>query len=98
MIHFNVEQYLSLSKLYFSYLNKHSVDLKNYERWYYLNDAKGPNFSIDAYGIEGIYKKGKLAKVYIPLGLSDNLIISMYMWQSELNLWLSSKNQLSLSR
>ncbi len=98
MVHFNIEQYLDLSKLYLLYTTKNTVDIKNYERWFYLNDAKGPNFSIDAYGIEGIYKKGKLAKVYIPLGLSDNLIISMYLWQTEINKWLSAKNHTALAR
>jgi hypothetical protein len=62
-----------------------------------INTKGAPN-GFQAIGITDLYNNDKIAKIYIPYSLPENLILSFYTWQLSLHDFLNSKNETSFAK
>ena len=104
--YFSIVEYLKISKIYLDYLKYLDGDSKNSENigwddrlktWAYNIDIKGAMQQFQAIGIKNIYKN-KIAKIYLPYSLGDNLIMSFFQMQVCLHQALLRNNDSQLAR
>lgn len=102
---YSINVYLRLGEIYMDYLKKSSDGAPSTtDNWVSkfrtfdldINNGGAAN-SFQAIGINDIYNE-RLAKIYIPYSLPDDLTISFYSWQIALHNFLAEKGYLNLAK
>ncbi len=98
---FSINEYLKLSSIYLKSLSKEEDDKswpEEFLQWSYEFDTRGASLGAQAVGITGIYKgQAPMAKIYLPYSLSDEQIMSFYLWQVAMHKQLANKNKFDLA-
>ncbi|MES2691539.1 MAG: hypothetical protein V4658_14115 [Bacteroidota bacterium] len=96
---YSIQQYLQLGVIYLDYLkavsngNPTTTDAWITQfRTYDINiNTKGAANGFQAIGITDLYSNDKIAKIYIPYSLPENLTLSYYSWQFSIHNFLTEK-------
>lgn len=97
---YSIQQYLQLGVIYLDYLktvsngNPSTTDTWITQfRTYDINvNTKGAANGFQAIGVTDLYSNDKIAKIYIPYSLPENLTLSYYSWQFAIHSFLKEKN------
>jgi|688.fasta_scaffold11422_14 hypothetical protein len=97
---YSIQQYLQLGIIYLDYIkavsngNPVTTDAWITQfRTYDINvNTKGAANGFQAIGITDLYSNDKIAKIYIPYSLPENLTLSYYSWQFAIHNFLKEKN------
>ncbi len=108
--YYDVNQYLKLAQFYYLFVAADNVEnaensceikgnlVRSYKRWYDQINLKGAANDVQAIGIKGIYSDARIAKIFIPSGLSDFNTMSFYLWQKAIHEILAENNKNKLAQ
>jgi hypothetical protein len=97
---YSIQQYLQLGVIYLDYLKAVGTGNPGINdawvtqfRTYDVNvNTKGAANGFQAIGVTDLYSNDKIAKLYIPYSLPENLTLSYYSWQVAIHYFLKEKN------
>ncbi|WP_223645527.1 hypothetical protein [Corallococcus sp. EGB] len=65
---------------------------ESFGQWARAFETRGAAYGGQAVGVLGIYDSQRVAKIFLPSGLSDDMIMSFYTWQLEIHNTLKAQN------
>lgn len=102
---FHLRNYVEMSKIWANYkksINEGPAALKisswraNFKTWFSRNNILGSAYYTQAYGVSEIYSSGKVAKIFVPYSLSDEMTLEILQRQMMLHSSLSELSDIAI--